>query len=146
MGVDVLRQTFSKSVSYKVAFDRRFRAATRAASNDSDVLVPMLESDTIELAARLVVRSGGVGTLVVLADDEIEAGADTVRVSVIGFTVANSDAGDAPICVPYHRTTTLGDLLRVLAPGSILDLRSDRRGVTFGELTETEIPSSEMAF
>ncbi len=104
------------------------------------VIVPATETDRVDAIAKLVEQSGGTAMLAVFGKTDTKA---------MSLTVARmtTNCSDDPCDhhVPVTHGCTIGDLLRVLLPGSSITLRLAGDELGLDEITEQEVgPEGEL--
>ena len=135
------RAAFAKAVALRCSTDARFASYCRARDRRGNrVVVPLLSSDTVDLACRFVVQSGGEGTLVIL--DETTDGDDRSNTAMATIKVRYAVPGSAGPCVPFDANLTLADLMKILAPGVSLGL--ERRELGGGSVSLDGIGRTEI--
>lgn len=135
---DSLRREFAQQVSKSCAFDGDF--AEHLSVRDQSgrrVVVPVLDSDSVHLAVRLVQQAGGEGTLVVRRPEK-----DVVALAFLECAVrARDTSGDHHPPVGKH--CTIADLLKVLVPGSAITMSAvddDGEELRIADVSDDDAP------
>lgn len=135
MAKDSLRTQFAREVAARWAFDSAF--ADLFSIRDTDdrrVVVPVLDTDPVQLAVKLIQQAGREGTLAVLNQRKRSDEPSVVLLRLgIAATSVQSDWD-----LPVSPDCTIADLLRVLLPGASLTMRMvDGDELRIAELAES---------
>ncbi|MDP8975812.1 MAG: hypothetical protein M3N28_05485 [Actinomycetota bacterium] len=152
MRYNSLRMQFARQVATTCAFDARF--ADLFSIRDvagRRVVVPVLETDSIQLAVALIQQGGGEGTVAVRVQgkDEYRPSVVFLRFSILAISPMHRH-GECDL--PVGPDCTVADLLKVLLPGVSLTMRMVEDGVDelqIADLGKGELPSDaadEFAF
>lgn len=137
---DRLRREFARQVSVKAAVDLGVSQLFSVRDNlGRRVVVPVLDTDSVHLAATLVQKAGGKATLVVRRKR-----AGRVCPALVKCTVRArvSDArGDHHL--PVGGDCTIADVLKILAPGSAITMspvEDDGEELRLADVVDSELP------
>ncbi len=140
-----MRAAFGKLLSFLSITDRdKFdRLSGGRSTGGSRVLVPALESDSVHDISMLVRQAGGDAMVAVVGPMESRDGKHGFTIRSARMTTEETDA-DSGHDVPVGRTCTLGDLFRVLLPGSSITLRlADGEELWFEDGGEADVSDGD---
>jgi hypothetical protein len=143
---NAVRRAFGRFVSLRCAYEPKFVSHFGARDERGcRVVVPVLGTDTVDLAAELVMQSGGKGVLVILdLDSLVDGDKATIRIGIANFSASDRPGEAAGIsALPYSAETKLADLWRVAKAGTSIELRRDETAFDIIDIQETEIDAPE---
>lgn len=128
----------SRMLAVSPAFASQFKELT---SDGARIVVPAFASDTVVSVTNLVGQAGGRGTLLVV--DPVDG---DVRLTFASIAAKSDEHLSGDTDVPMTHECTIGDLVRVLQPGTSITYRILGHGeIDLEDVTREEAPEGEFA-